>query len=376
MDGISVAASIVGLIGAAAKITLGLNEFITWVNEAPKLANAVLQEVADISACLGQVQSLLLGAGTVNPSNQSLVMVEEIIVVLSNCVLIFSELEKLVEGLKSDQRTSISHVLKWATKEKAVAALLLRLQSSKTSLSLMISSMTFLSIEDARSSMSQLTNLVRQLLESNQDIFDRLGRMELKNSDCVSTTVRTTRNSVSEETIEDCESIVTVRQVNAGPFPWKANGMKVSNSRSEFECLLESSRPYVRASRRLDRSLSTTSSVVETLGWSCLSGISLAEVSNISILELALDKHHVWNPTHYDTRPQHLGTDAEAMNVTAVSSEFALRCKECGEVGQHLRICFIPPLFLMYATIKFRTSFKEKLPGIYTVCSILVNVGS
>ena len=127
MDGISVAASFVGLIAMAAKITLGLNDFITWVNEAPKIAGAVLREVADISACLGQVQSLLLGAGRMNASNQSLLMVDEVNVVLSNCVLIFSELEKLVEGLKSDRQTSIGYLRRWATIERTVAALLLRL---------------------------------------------------------------------------------------------------------------------------------------------------------------------------------------------------------------------------------------------------------
>lgn len=384
MDGISVAASIVGLIGAAAKITLGLNDFITWVNEAPKLANAVLQELADISACLSQVQSLLLAAGRVNVSNQSLLMVEEVIVVLSNCVSILSELEMLVEGLKLDQGTSISYLRRWAIKEKVIAALLLRLQSSKMSLSLMVSTLTYRSIEDAQSSVSQLTDIVRQLLESNQHISERLGRSESKNPDFVSTIARTSRNSVSEETIKDYESIVTIRQPNIGPSAWKVNETKISNSRSEFECLLESSRPYLRASRRLGPSLSTTSSAIQTLGWSCLSGISLAEVSNISIIELALDKSHVWNSTRYDTRPRYLGTVAEGMILTTHSNDDPpLRikfgsecCKECGEVGQHLHIYLISPHFLMFATITTRTLIDERLPVILPVCYLIAKVGS
>lgn len=343
MEGISVAAAIVGLISAAAKITLGLNNLIAWVKEAPKLANAVLLEVADISACLCQVQSLLLGAGRVDFFNQSLLMVEEIVVVLSNCVMIFSDLEQLVEGLILIRRTSINYLLQWATREKAVAALLLRLQSSKTSLSLMISTMTYRSIEEAQSSVGQLTDVVRKLLESNQDIFERLGCMELKNPDDVSTISRIVRNSVSDGLIDDHESIDTIRQLNVGPFSSKAAKTKFSNARSELECLLESSRPYVRASRRLGSRLSTTSSVIQTLGWSCLSGISLAEVSNISVIELALDKQHIWNSTRYDTRRQYLGTIAEGMILKIYSDDVppfeagfgSACCRECDMVGKN-----------------------------------------
>ena len=51
MDGISIAASIDGLLGAAAKAGMGLNDFMIRVKEA-------LLEARDISACLRQVQSL------------------------------------------------------------------------------------------------------------------------------------------------------------------------------------------------------------------------------------------------------------------------------------------------------------------------------
>lgn len=349
MDGMTVGASFIGLFGVAVKITLGLNEFITWIKDAPKLASAVLREIKDVVACLKQVQTLLLGAGRVNASNKSLLMVEAIDVVLSNCVFTLEELDKLVEDLKLNQQRSISFLRRWATREKAIAALLLRLQSSKSSLSLMISVMTHPSIEDARQSMGRLTDEVRQLRETNQDICKRLDRMEMKNSDCVSTTVPTSCNSAIEEFIEDDESIITVRQSNAGPSEGKAGGQKVSRSRAEFESLLESSRPDMRASRRHGPSLSTTSSVVQTLGWSCLSGISLAEVSNVSNMELSLDRNRVWNSTRYDAGPRHLGTVAEG-KILMTRSLHALPlhvemgfdcCKECGEVSQRLHIYLI-----------------------------------
>ena len=384
MDGFTVGASFIGLFGAAAKITLGLHDFITWVKEAPKMASAVLREVQDVLACLKQVQTLLLGAGRVNTSNQSLMTVEAVDVVLSNCVFTLEELNKLVEGLKLDQQTSISFLRRWATREKAIAALLLRLQSSKNSLSLMISVMTHRSIEDARQSMNRLTDEVRQLRERDQDILKRLDRMEMKNPDCVSTTVRTTCDSVGEEFIEDYESIVTVRQLNAGPSEGKAGGQKVSRSQPEFESLLKASRPYIRASRRRGPSLSTTSSVVRTLGWSCLSGISLAEVSNISIMELSLDKNRVWNSTRYDAGPRYLGIVAKGKILKTRSLDalpFHIKmgfdcCKECGEVCQHLHLYLLSPPFLTYATKPIRTFINKRLHVILPVRSIIAKVGS
>lgn len=307
MDGISVAASIVGLLGAAAKISISLNDFIARVKEAPKLAAAVLCEVADTATCLSQVQSLLLRVDTSRAFNRSFLMIEDLIVVLSNCVLIFSELEKLVDGLKPNELLRASDILRWTMKEKVVAALLFRLQTSKTSLNLMISVLTFSSIADVQSSVDQLSNTTRQLLESNHDISERLSCMESKNSDALSATASTTGESVESKTFEDDENVITVRPFKAGSSAGKTSEMPITSLPFQFESLLESSRPYRRASKRSDPSLSPTSSVVLTLGWSFLSGISLAEVSNISIFELALDKNKIWNPIYYDTAPHNMG---------------------------------------------------------------------
>ena len=339
MDGISVAASIVGLLSAAAKISLTLNDFIVRVKEAPKLATAVLREVADMSTWLSQVQSLLLRVDSLNASNRSFLMVEDLIVVLSNCVLVFSELEKLVDDLNLDQSIRASDILRWTMKEKAVAALLFRLQTSKISLNLLISVLTYSSIADVQSSVDQLSNITRQVLESNHVISERLSRMESKNSDATSAIALTARESVVSE-IEDDESIVTVRPVKTISSAEKAFEMQFMSLPYEFESLLESSRPYRRAFKRPDRPLSATSSVIHTLGWSFLSGISLAEVSNISIIELALDKNNIWNSKLYDTAPQYFGTlfAVQYSQLHLNSAVYSGHCQECNKVIQTLHI--------------------------------------
>ena len=341
MDGISVAASIVGLLSAAVTISKTLNDFIARVKEAPKLATTVLCEVADTSTCLRQVQSLLLRADTSRASNRSFLMVEDLIVVLSNCVLVFSELEKLVDDLKPEQSIRASDILRWTMKEKTVAALLFRLHTSKTSLNLMISALTFSSITDVQSSVDQLGNITRQLVDSNHDISERLSRMESKNSDALSAIASTAREFVGSETSKDDESIITVRSVKAGSSTSKTSEMSMMSLPSEFESLLESSRPYRRAFKRSDSSLSATSSVIHTLGWSFLSGISLAEVSNISIIELALDKNKIWNSIFYDTAPHNLGKLfavkwSELHENSGVESG---QCQECNKVIHPLHIC-------------------------------------
>ena len=81
------------------------------------------------------------------------------------------------------------------------------------------------SIGDNQSSASQLTDIIRQLLESNEDNAKRSGHMESKCIDGVSTIVQTACNSVREETIEDDESIVTVWQLEANPYLWRVYGI-------------------------------------------------------------------------------------------------------------------------------------------------------
>lgn len=143
MDPISAAASIVGLVGAAAKISEALFKFVTSVKGAPRLASNVLQEVSDTSACLSQLQSYLMGNRATSRSHEHLLMIEQIRVALSNCVLIFSELEEIVESLKPSEPMQLSRLGQWALKETAIRDLFTRLQHSKASLNLMMTTLTW-----------------------------------------------------------------------------------------------------------------------------------------------------------------------------------------------------------------------------------------
>ena len=145
MDGISVAASILGLVGAAAKVTVYLNALVTSVKMAPKLAQSVLLEVSDVSICLSQLQQLLLGMEMGSKSQERLIAIQQLIVVLSNCVSIFSELEEILEPLYLTASVPMSKtkIARWLYREQSISTLLIRLQASKQSLTLIVTTLNW-----------------------------------------------------------------------------------------------------------------------------------------------------------------------------------------------------------------------------------------
>ena len=66
--------------------------------------------------------------------------VEQVVTILSGCVLTFSELEKLLDELKIGS-FEVLDCLKWANKERAILALIQRLQNHKASLSLILNTL-------------------------------------------------------------------------------------------------------------------------------------------------------------------------------------------------------------------------------------------
>ena len=60
-------------------------------------------EVTDVSACLSQLQRFLLGTQEVARSRESHLLVDQVFVIYSNCILIFSELEQTLGSIGSDE---------------------------------------------------------------------------------------------------------------------------------------------------------------------------------------------------------------------------------------------------------------------------------
>ena len=136
-DPLSAAAGIIGILTAAVQISKLLIEFTKRTNDAPRQASQVLSEVNNVHTIMTQLQAFLLGLNTSNQSQACHVQLESLISVLTGCVATFSDLEQLLDQMRSEDLTMLDR-LKWARKESAIEGLISQLQKHKTSLTLIL----------------------------------------------------------------------------------------------------------------------------------------------------------------------------------------------------------------------------------------------
>lgn len=150
------------------------------------------------------------------------------------------------------------------------------------------------SFEEAQTSIIRLTALVQQVLESHENISKRLANMETPSS--------MKRNIDSEVCSIDQnrdKTLLVMENLNLGGGIEPADHLK-SCDRFSFEPDLLSSRVYVRATIRQSRLLLPNHGA-PSVECSLLSDISVAEVSDISVLSLPISASEIWNHHHYAT---------------------------------------------------------------------------
>ena len=156
-------------------------------------------------------------------------------------------------------------------------------------------------MDEAHDSVKDLSSRVEQVLAENQEMSQRLRNLESQSRTLRSAGV-SSRYSVTE--MDDSGSISTTRsQIND-----RAKLQNITYERKfgfTFEKALHESPVYNRALRR-HSNLSLPSSAMNSLGWSFLSGISIAQVSNISVISLPISVNELWNSQHYRLKIDHL----------------------------------------------------------------------
>ena len=212
------------------------------------------------------------------------------------------------------------------------------------------------SVGEAENAVSELKALITQVLESNQVLAERMSNLELQHSATNLTQELRNYRGKSGSTLrelgpvfddgetstdssipapfdkgedQDNESIVTVGRVGA-----TASETITAVDNFAFEEDLFASRPYARAINRRP-CWSASSSVVPSMGWSYLSGLSLADVSEMSILSLPLSPPELWNGHRYvtardeledsadDKEPQRQASIARTRSMTTVKNQAA-----------------------------------------------------
>ena len=141
MDPLSVAASIVGILAAAGKISELLHCVVSSAKVAPQVITALAFEVDDVRAAVSSLQGLLMHHLISAPSRRTkLIQLDRLIITLTEMVLTFSELEAAVspmvvpEGEKSPLKTR----LRWTRIESDCSKKVEKLQRHKASVSLML----------------------------------------------------------------------------------------------------------------------------------------------------------------------------------------------------------------------------------------------
>jgi hypothetical protein len=140
MDPLSVAASIVGILAAAGKVSELLQAVIFTAKDAPQVVNALLCEVKEVQAALWSLQILLDDLSTSPPRRTALIQLDQLIATLTEAVLTFKQLESILEpmGVSGDQKFPLRTRLRWTRTGSTCLKIVDQLQRQKTSLSLML----------------------------------------------------------------------------------------------------------------------------------------------------------------------------------------------------------------------------------------------
>nr|RBQ97623.1 hypothetical protein FVER53263_00125 [Fusarium verticillioides] len=240
MDPLSVSASVVGLLGAGAKITSCLWTFATNARDALQLARHLVFEVADITAALGSLQAYVCGQAQAPGERGALILLEHVLTTLTGCVTTFSDFQSLMDQLNLSPDMGTIDKMKWARQESNIATIVQRLQNHKSSLTLMLTVLQ-----------CRIRGLEREgsiIAESRRDDVS---------------TLRQTRGSKSVSFIDT-----------------QASAIKFT-----FDQDLQASRVYNRAIGRQSMT-SLTSTALYTTALSLFSNLSLSQVSNISFYAL------------------------------------------------------------------------------------------
>ena len=155
------------------------------------------------------------------------------------------------------------------------------------------------SLDQATSSVETLTGLVQQVLQTNQELCLRIRNLELLPSD---PTVRSAA-SFHEHDDEDGASTIRPKRLASDPGSEASDNRLRDITSFAFEQDLRQSKVYRRVWRR-NSTVSLSSSAAPSFGWSCLSEMSLANVSNISVISLPIAANELSNGEHYRGLPR------------------------------------------------------------------------
>jgi hypothetical protein len=134
---LEVSAAIIGILAAAGKVAETLGPVVSAFVDAPKHSQTILTEVRYTRTILLGLQTLFDELCIVPRRRKELIQIDQLIAALTDGVLLFSELEALVDRL-GDPKDALLSRARWARKDHEVDSLVSRLLGFKTSVALML----------------------------------------------------------------------------------------------------------------------------------------------------------------------------------------------------------------------------------------------
>ncbi|RGP70082.1 hypothetical protein FSPOR_4194 [Fusarium sporotrichioides] len=294
-DPLSVAASIAGLISITVEAAKFLKPYVSAAKETPPVAAHVYSEVQSIEIILSGLQNATNSLSSGHARSAALIGVNQVVTVLTDGVLLFSDLQDELRSLSpkiQNEEIPIRTRLRWARKESTFTALLTRLQGFKSSMTLVLMILKSDSDRSATQHHEQLSANINLLLESNHSLSRRL--MNLEDS-LDARTIASRRMSFLSVT-----GTITQRTGSERPQPSTADtSSTIGMSKFDFEDDLEASRAYRRA-KRDTMDFSFRSSIARSNSWSVFSGLSLGDISIMSVIALPVYQEDLTNAQHYD----------------------------------------------------------------------------
>ena len=135
MDPLSITASVTGILAASVKVL----SILALVHEAPELIRAIGVEVNHIRIVVAALRRFLDRTRQLSPRRAELIQIDDVVAILTQTVLTFSELEAFAGAAVS--RNSFSRFrsrVVWPWQQAGADRMLNRLQQHKLTLSLVL----------------------------------------------------------------------------------------------------------------------------------------------------------------------------------------------------------------------------------------------
>ncbi|KAF5657241.1 hypothetical protein FCIRC_13334 [Fusarium circinatum] len=286
MDPLSVVASVAGIATAAGEVIKILGPYTTATKDAHKIAAEVSSETLATQTIITGLEQLISNFSAAHVRYTSLIQVDQLTAVLFDGVKIFSELLAVLQTLPPLEPTtpggSIWTPIQWVRKKASLTTILQRLRAFKSSIVCILSILQSDSQARAEEGQQQLITAVDILLRDNTDLSRRMMGMDniIDTMSHRRATIQSTRDLDAQE--------------RKSTSSWWSSLFEF-----DFEQDLKLSRVY-RLAKRDTMDFSVHSSVARTHAWSTLSGVSLSDISHISVLALPLYVEDISNPQHYN----------------------------------------------------------------------------